>query len=858
MLAGLVIDTFSLDLSPQFSEVFRLIVGIVIAAIAARGAVHLSEALRNTGSYRSAAWRLMGLAAIVSFCGWGLYGAAKYGFGLEMKAGWVDWFDIASALLAASSLGIMAFSWPVAGRLRVMLDSTISTSSIAVFSWYFVIANLWHVTQGGVSAKLTVIAEPVTDTVLIFLGIVVMICAAGVRRLSLPVGFMTSGSIALGLGALSVHLAKTFQVFDTAQPGRYLMPLGWLLIGAGARFWSVKGEAEKDLKDELRTRIRRDSAFSSVGPYAIALIAFSLVAFQELRRMGAVSGGVFLLSSILMTLVVVRQLLTLHENQALAQRVSEFNEDLERKVELRTSQINSLHTFSKAIGNSIDLESVINAAREHAGIAFEADAVVLNVTQFAFSTSANTKPMVRQYGLEGREWVLEELNILEAPGVASFGTLHDQGFEQHLKYMIAPIPYKGKTYGWLAVFRENRSFDHSDAKVIEGLGMEIGTALENARLYEMARQMADIDSVTGLLNHRAAQERFEFAFQHAKDQSESLSILILDVNNFKFFNDTYGHLVGDQVLKGIAKTLKECLGAHDVPARYGGDEFLAILPNATVAQAEELALKVQAAVAANGYVDPGASDRVIPYGVSVGYGTYPQEATSRHELISLADKSMYKQKRAEHSGVPAPARRSVRREASPEGFDLLDSMITAIDNKDYYTRAHSEEVTEYALWIAQELGLSEEAQRTIRLAGLLHDVGKIGIPDEILRKPGHLTDEEFDVMKQHPEVGAFMVGNIPGLSDIVPGVRNHHERWDGAGYPDGLAGEAIPYLARILAVPDVFSALTTDRPYRKGMEWDKALQVIQEGRGSHFEPRIVDAFARAIEKRRSEPKLMAA
>lgn len=283
-----------------------------------------------------------------------------------------------------------------------------------------------------------------------------------------------------------------------------------------------------------------------------------------------------------------------------------------------------------------------------------------------------------------------------------------------------------------------------------------------------------------------------------------------------------------------------------------------LMPGATVADAAKIAQEVEARVKKEGYPEPD-SDRVIPYSVSVGYGSYPEEATTRHELLSLADRSMYKAKRAAQGGAPTPVRRTMRAETPTEGFDMLDSMITAIDNKDYYTRAHSEEVTEYALWIAQELRLSEEAQRTIRLAGLLHDVGKIGIPDEILRKPGHLTDEEFVVMRQHPEVGAFMVGNIPGLADIVPGVKYHHERWDGKGYPEKLSGEGIPLLARILAVPDAFSAMTTDRPYRKGLDWQIALDRIRQESGTAFDPTIVEAFQKAIARRRyRQPTAVAA
>jgi putative nucleotidyltransferase with HDIG domain len=177
-------------------------------------------------------------------------------------------------------------------------------------------------------------------------------------------------------------------------------------------------------------------------------------------------------------------------------------------------------------------------------------------------------------------------------------------------------------------------------------------------------------------------------------------------------------------------------------------------------------------------------------------------------------------------------------------------MVTAVDNKDSYTRRHSEDVTNFALWIAEELGFSEETMRIIRIGGLLHDVGKIAVPDDILRKPGRLTQEEFEIMKQHPHLGALIVGAIPGMESILDVVRSHHERWDGKGYPDALEGEKAPLLGRLLAVADAFSAMTTDRPYRKGLDWDAAMKEIRAGMGTQFDPKMAQAFLRAAEKYR--------
>jgi putative nucleotidyltransferase with HDIG domain len=178
-------------------------------------------------------------------------------------------------------------------------------------------------------------------------------------------------------------------------------------------------------------------------------------------------------------------------------------------------------------------------------------------------------------------------------------------------------------------------------------------------------------------------------------------------------------------------------------------------------------------------------------------------------------------------------------------------MVTSVDNKDKYTRQHSEDVTKYALWLAQELRLSDETMRVIRIGALLHDVGKIGIPEEILRKPGHLTPEEYEVIKQHPNLGALIVGAVPGMESIVDAVRHHHERWDGRGYPDKLAGTDIPMIGRIMAVADAFSAMTTNRAYRAGMDWQTALGEIQKNIGTQFDPLMARAFCNALRWRLS-------
>lgn len=762
-----------------------------------------------------------------------------------------DTLRLMATVILVLGLAAMTRAAPVKGRLRLILDGAISASSVAVLSWYFVVAPVWTETTSSQLLSGWAAIHPVAEVFVVLATSILLTTVSAVREWRVGAALVGVGNLIAALGGSLATLAIVSKVGSQPLTFSSLWPAGFALITLGSMARFSPDVEQADPADAFRTnRHPVRQALALTGSYLVAMISFGCVAYAELSSLGYVSPGTFFLGATLMVMVAVRQVITQLENQGLGSQMLELTEDLEQKVETRTAQLQSLYSLSKSVGNSLDIDGVIKNSSEHAVQALGADALVINLTPFAFSGFTRMTEFVRQLGLDQDPWVLDRLNILDAVWSAATGVVHDTNFKKHMKYVIAPVECKGKTLGWICVLRRESPFDKTDVSLLEGIGSEIGTALENARLYEVARQMADIDSVTGLLNHRATQERFEYMFKAAEDMSEPMSLLMIDVNNFKYFNDTYGHLAGDQVLKSIARLLRDVARPHDIPARYGGDEFVLVMPDTCAAEAQKVADQIHATVAQEGYPEPG-TDRVIPFAVSIGIASYPEQAKNRNELLYHADHDMFNQKRATSTTVTS--RKTIRKPTSGTGdnFDLLDSMISAVDNKDYYTRAHSEEVTEYALWIAQELGLSEEAQKTIRYAGLLHDVGKIGIPDEILRKPGHLTDEEYEVMKQHPVVGAMIVSSIPDMTDILPGVKHHHERWDGRGYPDGLAGEAIPLLARILAVPDTFSAMTTDRPYRKGMKWTEAARLIKEGVGTQFDPQIVDAFFVALSKRQN-------
>jgi diguanylate cyclase (GGDEF)-like protein/PAS domain S-box-containing protein len=398
-------------------------------------------------------------------------------------------------------------------------------------------------------------------------------------------------------------------------------------------------------------------------------------------------------------------------------------------------------------------------------------------------------------------------------------------FDRYSSPVYSP---SGQNYGRIWYFR-----DITERKVLE---------IDRERMLHEAIERADRDPLTGLWNHRAFHKRLDEECSRAEQAGSTVAVVMMDLDNFKFFNDAYGHLAGDDVLRRVAVELTECARPGDTVARFGGDEFALLLPGLD-ATAARLLFEEACDILAEAGFQPEGCNTTIPLGLSAGIAVWPQDHVSRQEVVERADERLRLCKSGAEDLRADDLR--IRMGHSLEGFSMLDALVTAVDNKDRYTRRHSEDVLMYSLQIAEELGMDEKARQTLAVAALLHDVGKIGVPDKVLRKPGKLTDEEFAAIKHHPMMGAIIVGAVPGLEDTLDAVRHHHERWDGGGYPFGMSGEETPLMARLMAVADAFSAMTTDRPYRKGMEHEKALAILHKGAGSQWDPVCVQAFLNA-------------
>ena len=400
--------------------------------------------------------------------------------------------------------------------------------------------------------------------------------------------------------------------------------------------------------------------------------------------------------------------------------------------------------------------------------------------------------------------------------------------------------------------------------------------VQNLELLEQTNKYANTDTLTGLYTHRGFQEILTSELKRAEDNETNLSIIMMDVNNISKINRELGHAKGDEVIKLLAEKVKQNIRSTDKAGRYGGDEIAIILPDTNTPDAKYLAEYITYCLSCCFVDDVG------PVKVSVGIATYPECSRDQEKLLILAEQAMYiSQAKGYKEGMSAIISSSdfnfwdddalnsfaevVAKRHAQLGIDfeeelvhkfnneqivsqnhlmeLANSLAGAIDAKDPYTKGHSTSVSRYSEALARAINLPEDEVQRIKLGALLHDVGKIGIPENVLKKPGKLEDEEGEIMKQHPVIGAEKVLKPnEALRDLIPIVKYHHEHIDGSGYPEHLKGDEIPLAARIVAVADTYHALISDRPYRKGMSVEKACQILKEGAGKLWDADLIRQF----------------
>jgi diguanylate cyclase (GGDEF)-like protein len=343
-------------------------------------------------------------------------------------------------------------------------------------------------------------------------------------------------------------------------------------------------------------------------------------------------------------------------------------------------------------------------------------------------------------------------------------------------------------------------------------------ARDHDRQQDALARVSRADPLTGCLNRRGLEERLSAEIDSATRSLGSFALVVLDLDEFKAVNDSHGHAAGDDLLRWVAERVGQALRPMDSFGRLGGDEFAILVPGAEVAEGREVATRVRHALA----------ERVS---ASAGVASFPAEGTDSDALHRRADADLYDAKhgRAREDGV--------------RDLTFASALAHAVNLRMAVPGEEASTVSHYASVIAERLGFTDSDLAMLRLASILHDVGKVSVPDRILRKPGPLMPDEYEQVRAHPSAGAEIVSHIDGLAPAVAWIRHSHEHVDGSGYPDGLEGDEIPLAARVLLVADAYDSMTSDRPYRPALPSEVALAELQLGAGQQFDPACVAALA---------------
>jgi diguanylate cyclase (GGDEF)-like protein len=544
------------------------------------------------------------------------------------------------------------------GRVRLLMDSAIAMTSVGALSWYLIMGKLWNQSSTSLLGKLIGVAYPFLDAIALY-GVVVLYCST--QRKS-----TMQRSIALVVaGIASIVLADSCYLFRTLdgsyQTGTWL-EAGWtfgLLLCANGLWLQLKSspqedEAEAAPDDAVAAGSSYVMAVRLLSPYVLAAMALAAIAAYDLKYYGRVSFSIIVWGCVLVALVVVRQVLTIIENQHLAQ------------------QVTALLNFNKAVNNTLDVSNVLSVAAEHARQLLSADGAIawldlpgecrtiesLQLEAFPSGPLDETSPHAQQRRDTQVQECARAMSALAAykatsnsTAIAVSGNLQEStaGTQECL---FAPLVRHGEPVGTMAVLRRSGHFSGGARNLLESISMEVGTAVTNAMSYRDAVEAADQDPVTGLLNHRAIHQRLKSEFERAVTNQTPLSIIMMDLNDFKFFNDTYGHPTGDKVLQSVARTLQSVRRDDDILGRYGGDEFIAILPNTDGAGGRSFAERLRARMAQSGFTREGGSIRegvaapenAVPIELSCGVASFPIDCNNHHELVAMADANLYQAK----------------------------------------------------------------------------------------------------------------------------------------------------------------------------------------------------------------------
>ncbi|MGD9684378.1 MAG: diguanylate cyclase [Candidatus Obscuribacterales bacterium] len=588
------------------------------------------------------------------------------------------------------------------------------------------------------------------------------------------------------------------------------------------------------------------------------------------------------------------------DRQLQAQRSAQIQQ-FQREQDILRNQDNLLHRISNIIRSSFDIESNLKEMLEALSGWFALDCcfIVLPSEEEQEDTIRADYFTEKDYRVVDRDKDLETLRIFREnfdadQTVIANDVANDRkvipfkrgalsGFPVKSLFYV-PITYEQKLLGLLCGYRcaMKASWSRINEMFMKSVADQVAAGVVNARLYARVQRQATTDGLTGLFNHRVGQEKLAEQLKMAERYQRHASVIMLDVDHFKSINDSYGHPAGDTVLKTVAKLIKSNCRDVDIPVRYGGEEFLLVLPEINQEGAVVVAERIRNALQQLTINHEGIEINVTG---SFGVASFPDDAELQQQLLDLADKALYLSKRLgrnqvhtagdlmfenvpskETSKTTAEIARDLsaigpetdfkapeiseearqQEELVPEVVEMVKTLAASLYARSDYNKQHHLEVARMSELLAKVMGLSGQQVEQIRVAGLLHDVGVLKLPQEIIEKEGSLSEKEREMVNQHPVLGAQLLRPVRALRDICEILENHHERWDGTGYPKGLKGEEIPLPARIVAIVDSYHAMISARPYRDAMSHEEAMQALQVGAGKQWDPFLVEIFAAVI------------
>lgn len=414
--------------------------------------------------------------------------------------------------------------------------------------------------------------------------------------------------------------------------------------------------------------------------------------------------------------------------------------------------------------------------------------------------------------------------------------------------IIAPIRYSEELIGFVVLSerKDQTPYSIEESDFLETIVNNAAAIIENAKTIEAIQKQSITDELTKFYNHRHFQETAnKWIKEHRYHQ---FGLVLVDIDQFKIYNDLYGHSSGDIALKRIAEIITKVTTENELLVRFGGEEFVVLYPNL---KPEEVFIKAEQIRDTVEHEFLLSTDIREFLTVTVGISNYDVDGNTLEELITKADKAVLQGKQSgrnkiimyyENNAQNNTENSEVQNKIKDAFVASIYALAATIDAKDHYTYGHSNNVSVLSEALARKAGFDDQKIEIVRNAGLLHDIGKVGIPESVLSKPGFLTAEEYEMMKGHVVQSINIIKHIPNLIDTVPVVISHHERYDGKGYPRGINGENIPVLGRIICIADAFDAMTTDRPYRKGLTLEQAVYELKKNAGTQFDPTLVDLF----------------